>query len=41
MDRLQAGRELVKKYNVRTDVPTDPHHEKLPKPMTNCSVCHY
>jgi hypothetical protein len=41
VDRLQAGRELVKKYNVRTDVPTDPHHEKLPKPITNCSACHY
>ena len=41
IDRLAAGRDLVKKYNVRTGMPADPHHEKLPKPITNCSACHY
>jgi hypothetical protein len=41
VDRLEAGRELVKKYNVRTGMPADPHHEKLPKAITNCSACHY
>jgi hypothetical protein len=40
-DRKVVAPELVKKYHVRTDVPTDPHHEKLPSPVTNCSVCHY
>ena len=41
IDREQAGRELMKKYNVRSDMRTAPHHEQLPKPITNCSACHY
>jgi hypothetical protein len=41
VDRVQAGLELVKKYNVRSGVIGDTNHEKLPKPITNCSSCHY
>jgi hypothetical protein len=40
-DRVEAGRELVKKYNVRSTPIGDPHHEKTPAPITNCSTCHY
>ena len=40
-DRVAAGRELVKKYNVRSTPIGDPHHEKTPAPITNCSACHY
>ena len=40
-DRIAAGLELVKKYNIRSGMPADAHHEKLPKAITNCSACHY
>jgi hypothetical protein len=40
-DRLAAGRELVKKYNIRSTPIGDAPHEKTPVPITNCSTCHY
>jgi hypothetical protein len=40
-DRLEAGRELLKKYNIRSTPIGDPPHEKTPIPITNCSTCHY
>jgi hypothetical protein len=41
VDRLEAGRELIRKYNIRSSPIGDPHHEKTPIPITNCSTCHY
>jgi hypothetical protein len=35
------GQELMKQYNVKTDIPQERGHEKFPNPLTNCSVCHY
>ena len=40
-DRLEAGRELLKKYNIRSMPIGDGVHEKTPTPITNCSTCHY
>ena len=40
-DLHEYGLELMKKYNVRTDIPREPGHEKFPNPLTNCSTCHY
>ncbi len=35
------GEELMKKYNVQTELPTDQGFHEFPNPLTNCSVCHY
>jgi hypothetical protein len=40
-DRKVVGPELVKKYHVRSETIGEDPHEKLPKPITNCSKCHY
>jgi hypothetical protein len=43
IDRVQAGRELAEKYGIQMGklLPADPHHERLPTKMINCSTCHY
>ena len=42
-DPIEYGRELMRQYGVTIDVnqETDPHEERFPNPLTNCSVCHY
>jgi hypothetical protein len=40
-DRAKVVPELMRKYNVRSTPVGDPHHEKTPGPITNCSTCHY
>jgi hypothetical protein len=39
--RVEAGLELVKKYNIQVAVPSDPGFEKHHHPLTSCSRCHY
>ena len=40
-ERDKVVPELMRKYNVRSTPVGDPHHEKTPVPITNCSACHY
>jgi hypothetical protein len=41
MDPHEYGKQLMREYGVRADIPQEPGHEKFPNPLTNCSVCHY
>ena len=42
-DRIEAGKELVEKYLVRSGMIGDPHKdlEANPSQLMNCSICHY
>jgi hypothetical protein len=40
-DRKTVAPRLIRQYNIRSTPIGDPHHEKTPVPITNCSTCHY